>query len=148
MYRSSHQWCSLKRGTHLTLVSFHFASTFYTLYCECSLYYNSKHKHKKLCFVNARILESFYKKGEKMKKENEKVLPYSQNRKLGFKNLGKKSPRFPRLPSFRPGHDLYGSVETLQYSGEILWKGSIHVTSFSKEIFFIYFEHNRNSIES
>ena len=31
------------------------------------------------------------------------ILPYSQNRKLGFKNLGKKIPRFPRFPSFRPG---------------------------------------------
>ena len=31
------------------------------------------------------------------------VLPYSQDRKLGFKNLGKKFPRFPRFPSFRPG---------------------------------------------
>ena len=29
------------------------------------------------------------------------ILPYSQNRKLGFKNLGKK---FPSFPSFRPGH--------------------------------------------
>ena len=32
-------------------------------------------------------------------------LPYSQNRKLGFKNLGKKIPSFPRFqsfPSFRP----------------------------------------------
>ena len=90
--------------------------------------YRSKHKHNKSCFVNARILlESFYKKREKIKKENEKVanrklgkvgnlgnlgkvipsflvsefsiLPYSQNRKLGFKNLGKRCPRFP---SFRP----------------------------------------------
>ena len=104
---------------------FSFANTFYTLYCECILYYRSKHKHKKSCFANARILESFYKKGKKIKKENEKVanqklgkvgnlgnlgkvilisefstLPYSQNRKLGFKNLGKKFPRFPRFPSF------------------------------------------------
>ena len=34
------------------------------------------------------------------------ILPYSQNRKLEFKNLGKKFPRFsrlPRFPSFRPG---------------------------------------------
>ena len=33
------------------------------------------------------------------------ILPYSQNRKLRFKNLGKKFPRFPRcprFPSFRP----------------------------------------------
>ena len=31
------------------------------------------------------------------------ILPWSQNRKLGFKNLGKKCPRFPRFQSFRPG---------------------------------------------
>ena len=31
---------------------------------------------------------------------------------------------------------------------ETLWKKSIHFTSFSEEIFSIYFEHNRNSIES
>ena len=34
------------------------------------------------------------------------ILPYSQNRKLRFKNLGKKFPRFPRFPrfpSFRSG---------------------------------------------
>ena len=107
---------------------FSFANTFYTLYCECILYYRSKHKHKKSCFANARILESFYKKGKNIKKENDKVanqklvkvgnlgnvilsflisdfsiLPHSQNRKLGFKNLGKKFRRFPRFPSFRPG---------------------------------------------
>ena len=38
------------------------------------------------------------------------ILPYSQNRKLGIKNLGKKFPRFPRFPifpSFRPGPCLY-----------------------------------------
>ena len=29
------------------------------------------------------------------------ILPYSQNRKLGIKNLGKK---FPSFPSFRPDH--------------------------------------------
>ena len=35
------------------------------------------------------------------------ILPYSQNPKHGFKNLGKKFPkfsRFLRFPSFRPGH--------------------------------------------
>ena len=72
---------------------------------------------------------AFIKKEKKIKKENEKVanqklgkvgnlgnlgkvilitefsiLPYSQNRKLGFKNLDKKFPRFPRFPSFQPGH--------------------------------------------
>ena len=34
------------------------------------------------------------------------ILPYSQNRKLGFQNLGKKNPRFPillRFPSFPSG---------------------------------------------
>ena len=30
---------------------------------EC-IYYRSKHKHKKSCFVNARILESLHKKGK------------------------------------------------------------------------------------
>ena len=36
------------------------------------------------------------------------ILPYSQNRKLGFKNLGKEFPRFLRFlrfPSFRPGRE-------------------------------------------
>ena len=34
------------------------------------------------------------------------ILPYSQNRKLGFEILAEKFPRllrFPRFPSFRPG---------------------------------------------
>ena len=31
---------------------------------------------------------------------------------------------------------------------KMLWKKKYHFTSFLKEIFFIYFEHNRNSIES
>ena len=72
--------------------------------------------------------KTFIKKEKQVKKENEKVtnrqlenlenlgnlrniipsfliskfsiLPYSQNRKLGFKNLGKKLPSFPRFPSF------------------------------------------------
>ena len=38
------------------------------------------------------------------------ILPYNQNRKLRFKNLGKKFPRFPifpRFPSFRPGPSYY-----------------------------------------
>ena len=97
-----------------------------------AFYIIDQNKHKKSYFVNARILESFYKKGKKIKKENEKVanqklgkvgnlenlgkvilisefsiLPNSQNRKLRFKNLGKKFPRFPRFPrfpSFQPGH--------------------------------------------
>ena len=72
--------------------------------------------------------KTFIKKEKQVKKENEKVtnrqlenlenlgnlrniipsfliskfsiLPYSQNRKLGFKNLGEKLPSFPRFPSF------------------------------------------------
>ena len=72
--------------------------------------------------------KTFIKKEKQVKKENEKVtnrqlenlenlgnlrniipsfliskfsiLPYSQNRKLGFKNLRKKLPSFPRFPSF------------------------------------------------
>ena len=34
--------------------------------------YRSKHKHKKSCFVNARILESFYEKGKKLRKKIKK----------------------------------------------------------------------------
>ena len=34
--------------------------------------YRSKHKHKKSCFVNARILESFYKKRNKLRKKMKK----------------------------------------------------------------------------
>ena len=60
--------------------------------------YRSKDKHRKSCFVTARILESFYKKRKKVKKENRKVA----NRKLGkvgnLGNLGKV------ISSFRPGH--------------------------------------------
>ena len=110
------------------MASFYIANTFYTLYCESILHYRSKHKHKKSCFVNARILESFYKKAKKLRKKMKKwqienleksessesseklflvfefsILPYCQNRKLGFKNLGKKFPRFPSFRSFRPG---------------------------------------------
>ena len=51
--------------------------------------YRSKDKHNKSCFVTASILESFYKKRKKAKKENQKVA----NRKLGkvgnLGNLGK-----------------------------------------------------------
>ena len=62
--------------------------------------YRSKHRHKKSCFANTRILESFYKKGKKIKKENEKVA----NRKLGkVGNLGNLGKLFRVLlfPSFR-----------------------------------------------
>ena len=34
--------------------------------------YRSKHKHEKSCSVNARILESFYKKGKKLRKKMKK----------------------------------------------------------------------------
>ena len=34
--------------------------------------YRSKHKHQKSCFVNARILESFSKKGKKLRKKKKK----------------------------------------------------------------------------
>ena len=38
------------------------------------------------------------------------ILPYSQNRKLGFEILGKKFPRFPRFLSFRHGLSLWWFV--------------------------------------
>ena len=37
------------------------------------------------------------------------ILPYSQNRKLGFKNIVRKFPkssRFPTFPSFQPGLNI------------------------------------------
>ena len=37
---------------------------------------------------------------------------------------------------------LFGTAD------DILWRKSTHFTSFSKEIFSIYFERNGNSIES
>ena len=40
------------------------------------------------------------------------------------------------------------AIQALQYSRRNIMEKSIHFTSFSKEIFPIYFEHNRNSIES
>ena len=68
------------------MTSFHFANTFYTLYCECILYYRSKHKHKKSCFVNGRILESFYKKGKKLRKKMKKwQIENSENSKISEK---------------------------------------------------------------
>ena len=48
------------------------------------------------------------------------TLPYSQNRKLGFENLGKffsRFPRFPRLPSF----DLVLIKLTVKTSSEKAW---------------------------
>ena len=46
----------------------------YILYSILWMHFNyrSKHKHKKSCFVNARILESFYKKGKKLRKKMKK----------------------------------------------------------------------------
>ena len=44
------------------------------------------------------------------------VLPYSKNRKLGYKYLGKifpRFPRFPRFPSFRPGRFSIDTVKRL-----------------------------------
>ena len=46
-----------------------------------------------------------------------KIIPSFQNRKFGFKNIGKKFPRFPRFPrfpSFRPGRKKARSREESQ----------------------------------
>ena len=45
----------------------------YSIYCKYILHYRSKHKHKKSCFINARILGSFYKKGKKLRNKNSKT---------------------------------------------------------------------------
>ena len=46
------------------------------------------------------------------------ILPYSKNRKLGYKYLGKTFPTFPRFlrfPSFRPGRNLSASIRKNQF---------------------------------
>ena len=61
------------------------------------------------------------------------ILPYSQNRKLGFKNLGKK---FPSFPSFRPG---LSRAPFLQNTCWRLLLFVIYLTvSFCKEVLYIY----------
>ena len=82
------------------MASFHFANTFYTLYCECILYYRSKHKHKKSCFVNARILESFYKKGKKLRKKMKKW-QIENSEKSEISEILEKLFRVLLVPSFR-----------------------------------------------
>ena len=54
------------------------------------------------------IENSENRESRKSRKNNSEfsILPYSQNRKLGFEILAEKFPRllrFPRFPSFRPG---------------------------------------------
>ena len=88
-------------------------------------------------FRSCKNIRELLQKREKIRKENEKVanrklrkvgnlrnlgkvipsflvsefliLPYSQNRKLGFKNLPR-FPRFPIFPSFQPGPCLYMNI--------------------------------------
>ena len=60
------------------------------------------------------------------------ILPYSQNRKLGFKNLGKK---FPSFPSLRPG---LSRAPFLQNTSRRLLLFVIYLTvSFCKEVLYI-----------
>ena len=51
--------------------------------------YRSKHKHKKSCFVNARILESVYKKGKKLRKKMKKW-QIENSEKLGISEISEK----------------------------------------------------------
>ena len=62
--------------------------------------YRSKHKHKKSCSVNARILESFYKKGKKLRKKMKKwQIKNSEN--LEISGISEKLFRVFLFPSFR-----------------------------------------------
>ena len=64
------------------------------------------------------------------------ILPYSQNRKLAFKNLGKKIPSFPRFPSFpsfRPG--LFTNMFSFEKSSKNLHRNLKLIFLFST-IFF------------
>ena len=49
---------------------------------------------------------------------------------------------------FPLGNHLYGSIDSSVQQTKYYGKKVSTLTSFSKEIFSIYFEHNRNSIES
>ena len=48
---------------------------------------------------------------------------------------------------FPLGNHLNGSIHTLQYSRRNIMDKSVHLASFSKQVFSIYFEHNRNPVE-
>ena len=62
--------------------------------------YRSKHKHKKSCFVNARILESFYKKGKKLRKKMKKW-QIENSEKSEISVISEKLFRVFLFPSFR-----------------------------------------------
>ena len=62
--------------------------------------YRSKHKHKKSCFVNARILESFYKKGKKLRKKMKKW-QIENSEKSEISEISEKLFRVFLFPSFR-----------------------------------------------
>ena len=59
------------------------------------------------------------------------ILPYSQNQKLGFKNLGKFFSRFLtflRFPSFRPGHE---KIQNIIY---LFFRFKIYMTNAASEM--------------
>ena len=62
--------------------------------------YRSKHKHKKSCFVNARILESFYKKGNKLRKKMKKW-QIENSEKSEISEISEKLFQVFLFPSFR-----------------------------------------------
>ena len=64
------------------------------------------------------------------------ILPYSRNRKLGFKNLGKKFPtflRFPRFLSFRIGPLVVAAFETFYLNVLINEAEKSRVLPFKKQ---------------
>ena len=62
--------------------------------------YRSKHRHKKSCFANARILESFYKKGKKLRKKMKKW-QIENSEKSEISVISEKLFRVFLFPSFR-----------------------------------------------
>ena len=100
-------FCLKNRQKITILPSFHFANTFYTLHCECiytlgqNMQGNEKVANRKLGKVGnlgnlRKVIPSFLI-------SEFSILPYSQNWKIGYKNLGKRFPRFPKFLSFWPG---------------------------------------------
>ena len=62
--------------------------------------YRSKRKHKKSCSVNARILESFYKKGKKLRKKMKKW-QIENSEKSEISEISEKLFQVFLFPSFR-----------------------------------------------
>ena len=68
------------------------------------------------------------------------ILPYTRNRKLGLKTLGKESPRFPRFPRF-PSFRLTEVIfKRKKYPFKINFQKKVIKRKLEKEIFIYFFK--------